>query len=270
MTMEFEVFKERVSRELKLDLNSYKDNQLKRRINTFMTRRKIQDYAAYFQMLTRDREEFSNFVDYLTINVTEFFRDIKAFQELEKSILPALLVVKPRLKIWSAACSNGAEPYSVAIILDELTPQRLHQIEATDLDPNVLETAKRGRYPDDLLRNVPAVRRERYFETEDGMNVVSDEIKKRVNFRRHDLLADSYGNGYDLIVCRNVQIYFTKEAQWRVNGRFSRALRPGGVLFLGASETIFNSSELGLERVAMSFYRRSDKENRLNGGEQVR
>jgi chemotaxis protein methyltransferase CheR len=254
--MEFEEFKSRVARELKLDLNSYKDTQLRRRINTLMVRRKIESYEAYFQMISRDRRAFSDFVDYLTINVTEFFRDVKAFHKLEKMIFPELLAVNPTLKIWSAACSNGAEPYSVAIILNELTPGKRHWIEATDLDPNVLQRAVRGEYPAELLRNVPATRRERYFRSENGRYILDPEIKKRVVFRRHDLLADPYRPGYDLIICRNVQIYFTKEAQWRVNSRFSRALRPGGVLFLGASETIFKASELGLERIAISFYRR--------------
>jgi chemotaxis protein methyltransferase CheR len=254
--MEFEDFKNRVAKDLKLDLNSYKDSQLRRRINALMARRKIKSYEAYFQIISRDRQAFNDFVDYLTINVTEFFRDVKAFHYLEHHVFPELLAVKPLLKIWSAACSNGAEPYSVAIILNELTPGRGHRIEATDLDSNVLQIAERGEYPAELLRNLSPARRERYFRAENGRYVLCPEIKKRVKFRRHDLLADPYGQGYDLIICRNVQIYFTKEAQWRVNSRFSQALRPGGVLFLGASETIFNATELGLERIANSFYRR--------------
>lgn len=263
MMMEFHDFKNRVAKELKLDLNSYKDTQLRRRINTLMTRRKIESYAAYFRMISKDRQAFGDFVDYLTINVTEFFRDLKAFQQLEKTVLPGLLAANPRLKVWSAACSNGAEPYSVAIILNELAPGRHHQIEATDLDPNVLQTATRGVYPTDLLRNVPADRRERYFRNEGGLYALDPQIKKRVIFRRHDLLADPYQSGYDLIICRNVQIYFTREAQWRVNSRFSQALRSGGVLFLGASETILNFVELGLERVTSSFYHKKGIEIKL-------
>ncbi len=264
--MDFQEFKNRVARELKLDLNSYKDTQLQRRINTLMTRKKIGNYAEYYRIISRDRKNFGDFVDYLTINVTEFFRDIRAFQELEKKVLPGLLAANPRLKIWSAACSNGAEPYSVAIILDELTPGRHHRIEATDLDPNVLQTAARGVYPPDLLRNMPVGRREKYFRSENGHYALDPQIKKRVTFRRHDLLADPYGQGFDLIVCRNVQIYFTREAQWRVNSRFSQALRPGGVLFLGASETIFSAAELGLERMTASFYRRAGAKSRLKQG----
>lgn len=255
--MDFQEFKNRVSRELKLDLNSYKDAQLQRRIGTLMTRKRVNNYADYYRVISGDRRQLADFVDYLTINVTEFFRDSRAFQELEKRVLPELLAANPRLKIWSAACSNGAEPYSLVIILDELTPGWRHRIEATDLDPNVLRIAAEGTYPPDLLRNVPAGRREKYFRKENGRYVLDQEIKRRVVFRRHDLLADPYGDGFDLIVCRNVQIYFTKEAQWRVNSRFSRALRPGGVLFLGASETIFSPSELGFERTTISFYRRT-------------
>lgn len=264
--MDFQEFKNRVARDLKLDLNSYKDAQLRRRINTLMIRKKIGSYAEYYRIISGDRQSFADFVDFLTINVTEFFRDIRAFQELEKRVLPELLAGNRRLKIWSAACSNGAEPYSLAIILDELTPGIHHRIEATDLDPNVLQTAVRGLYPPDLLRNMPQSRLEKYFRNENGRYALDPQIKKRVTFRRHDLLADPYGQGFDLIVCRNVQIYFTREAQWRVNSRFSQALRPGGVLFLGASETILNAAEFGLERMAISFYRRTDAGSRFKQG----
>jgi chemotaxis protein methyltransferase CheR len=264
--VDFQEFKNRVARELKLDLNSYKDGQLQRRINTLMTRKKINTYADYYRVISGDRAHFGDFVDYLTINVTEFFRDSRAFQQLEQKVLPELLAGNSRLKIWSAACSNGAEPYSLAIILDELTPGRHHRIEATDLDPNILRTAAEGSYPPDLLRNVPAVRREKYFQRENGRYILVQEIRRRVAFRRHDLLADPFGEGFDLIVCRNVQIYFTKEAQWRVNSRFCRALKPGGVLFLGASETIFSPAELGLERTAICFYRRTGSGGRIKQG----
>ncbi len=254
--MEFQHFRNEVHRKFKLDLNSYKENQLRRRIDNLMQRRRIAGYDEYLRQLSGSPQAFQEFIDYLTINVTEFFRDKKPFHYLEHTVLPEMLKRKPRLKIWSAACSNGAEPYSVAIILDELTPGVLHRIEATDLDPGILRVAAEARYPPDLVRGIEPQRLRRYFTEQDGQYVLSRSIVSRVHFRRHDLLGDPYGSGYDLIICRNVQIYFTREAQEKMNARFSRALVPGGVLFLGSSETIFNAGDLGYERLASCFYRK--------------
>lgn len=253
--MDFATFKEKVKAGFNMDLMSYKEKQLQRRITSLMQRRRINDFGIYFRLLEGDLQARNEFFDYITINVTEFFRDPRAFATLEQVILPRLLARKQLLKIWSAACSNGAEPYSLAILLEELTPGRRHRLEATDIDTRILETAKAGRYAEDLLRNVSAARRSRHFKRlEGGAFAVSEAVKRRVLFRRHDLLINSYGTGYDLIICRNVQIYFTREAQYRINSGFAAALNTGGVLFLGASESLFEYRELGFERVAMSFY----------------
>lgn len=254
--MDFQSFRDQVSARLKLDLNSYKETQLKRRIESLMVRRKIGGYREYLQQLVANPTVFQEFVDYLTINVTEFFRDKKPFEYLEKTVFPEMLKKKSQLKIWSAACSNGAEPYSLTIILDELTPGKRHRLEATDLDPNILKLAANGRYPADLLRNMDPNRVKKYFKQENGFYCLDAGIKSRVLFKRHDLLSDTYGSGYDLIVCRNVQIYFTREAQEKINARFWKALVSGGILFLGSSETIFNYADLGYERIVSCFYRK--------------
>ncbi|MEW5762020.1 MAG: protein-glutamate O-methyltransferase CheR [Bacillota bacterium] len=254
--MTFETFKEKVRAGLGFDLNSYKEKQIRRRIGALMSRRQVADYAAYYRLLVADPAAQREFLDYLTINVTEFFRDPHLFQFLEQRVLPELLARRPFLRVWSAACANGAEPYSVAILLEELTPGRRHRIEATDIDPGILEVARAGRYAADLLRHVSPARRARFFRQENGTWAVADEIRRRVAFRVHDLLTQAYGSGYDLIVCRNVAIYFTREAQERINAGFWRALVPGGVLFVGASESIFNYREIGFEKVGTCFYRK--------------
>ena len=140
--MEFAEFKMQVYKNFGLDLNSYKENQLKRRLDNLLFRYQMKDYRDLLDKMLRDRQEYIKFLDYLTINVSEFFRDAKMFRFLEQEVLPGLIAGGRRLRIWSAACSNGAEPYSVAIILDELTPQTVHRIDATDLDQTILKKAK--------------------------------------------------------------------------------------------------------------------------------
>lgn len=256
--MDFAQFKEAVRREFRLDLLSYKETQLRRRLDVFLARRRIADYGELFRLLRTDRALYEAFLDHLTINVSEFFRDPARFNELEKNILPSLLRTRGTLKIWSAACSNGAEPYSVAIILDELTPGRRHRLEATDIDKNILARAQEGRYPAEAVRNVGAARLARHFSRENGYYLIGGHIRRQVYFRRHDLLTEPFGRDYDLILCRNVTIYFTREAQDRLNRQFTAALAPGGVLFIGGSEMIFNYQELGLDKVSTCFYRKID------------
>lgn len=254
--MDFESFKHRVHTTFNIDLAGYKETQLKRRTGNLMLRRGVTDYLTYYQLLKRDPGAFQEFMDYLTINVTEFFRDPRMFELLEKEVLPELLSRRSFLRIWSAACSNGAEPYSVAMILEDLAPGCHYRIEATDIDKKILEVARRGVYSADLLKNISGVRKEKYFRAEHGSFVLDERLKKRVSFRSHDLLKDPYITGLDLIICRNVQIYFTKDAQDRVMKQFSESLNPGGYLFIGSSETIFNWRELKLEKRHLSFFRK--------------
>ncbi len=253
---DFNRFKERIYQTFGLDLNSYKENQLKRRLDNLLSRKQYPDYQAFSNYLISNRNAWHEFLDYLTINVSEFFRDTKMFQSLENKVLPELLQKKSNLKIWSAACSNGCEPYSLAIILEEISPGRRHQIDATDLDKTILQSAANGVYGADAIRNVPKDRLAKFFTLEQGKYHVANQIKTKVNFKQHNLLADEYTRGYDLIACRNVTIYFTREAQDKVNFRFAGSLNPGGYLFIGGSETIFNYAEIGFEKVSPCFYRK--------------
>lgn len=253
---DFNRFKEKVYQTFGLDLNSYKENQLKRRLDNLLTRKQYADYQSFFNYLNSNRNAWHEFLDYLTINVSEFFRDVKMFQSLEGKVLPELLQKKSSLKIWSAACSNGCEPYSLAIILEEISPGKRHQVDATDLDKTILQAAATGIYGPDAIRNVPKDRLAKYFKQEQGKYHIANQIKTKVSFKQHNLLADNYVKGYDLIACRNVTIYFTREAQDKVNFRFAQALNAGGYLFIGGSETIFNYVELGFEKVSPCFYRK--------------
>jgi len=255
--MDFSNFRDKVYKDFKLNLNAYKENQLKRRLDGLMSKKKVPagDYAGFFRMLTVDKQAYLDFLDTVTINVSEFFRDKSIFAVLEDKIIPQY-TNKGMLKVWSAACSVGCEAYSIAIILNELTPGKRHRIEATDLDRNILQSAQKAVYSKDQVRNVTSQRLARYFKQEGDGYHLDSKIKGMVNFRQHDLLSDNYDQNYDIIVCRNVMIYFTKEAQDILNNKFIKALKKGGVLFIGASEMIFNHKDLGLEKIASCYYLR--------------
>lgn len=249
-------FQKRIYRQFGLNLEGYKEKQLRRRITSLMQSLGINDFNRYFELLVKEEEELLRFLDKVTINVSEFFRNPDIFKVLETKIFPELLKENSRLKIWSAACSNGSEPYSIAIMLDELTPGVRHQIEGTDIDKKILEAAQKGFFEERFLKNVSPQRLQRYFKPQDKGYLLNDEIRSRVQFRHHDLLEDAYGRGYDLIVCRNVTIYFTMEAQDLLYRKFSEALAPGGYLFIGATENMLRYRELGYEKVMPWFYRR--------------
>lgn len=257
--MDFSQFKAKIYKQFALNLDGYKEKQLKRRIDSLMQSQGFKEYHAYFQALISDEEQLSKFLDKVTINVSEFFRNPEIFAVLEKKILPMLLAQKSRLKIWSAACSNGCEPYSVAIIMDEIAPNGIMRLEATDIDKKILEVAKAGRYDLRSLKNVSPQRLAKYFRQEGEQYVINDAIKRKVHFRYHDLLVDSYGTGYDLIICRNVTIYFTPEMQDRLYANFYEALAPGGVLFIGATENMLKYREFGYEKISSWFYQKPER-----------
>ena len=171
------------------------------------------------------------------------------------SELPGLLKKSPRLKIWSAACSNGSEPYTLAMILEKLAPGRGHRIIATDIDDNMLAKAKEGVYNINEIKNVPQQLRDRHFDKNGNEYKIHDSIKQRVDFRHHDLLKDRYESGFDLIVCRNVVIYFTDEAKLKIYTGFFNSLKTDGYLFVGGTERIHNYKAIGFDNPYPFFYR---------------
>ena len=249
-------FKQRFKTKSGIDLNLYKANQMQRRIGNLMTRYGAKSFVQLFQMIEKDKKLFSDFVEYLTINVTEFFRNPDKFTELETKVLPELLKKSPRLNIWSAGCSTGAEPYSLAILLQEKTPATRHRILATDLDVEILAKAKQGIYTDNDLKNLSPTRLKNSFTGSDGRYAIANKIKDCVEFRQHNLLLDRFENSFDLILCRNVVIYFTEEAKDQLYRRFFAALKPGGILFVGGTEAILNFRDMGFTGFLPFFYQK--------------
>lgn len=253
---DWELFKQKLFIKSNINLNDYKPAQMQRRITNLMTRHGVSTYGAFFDRIDRDPQLYKEFIDFLTINVTEFFRTPEKFVELEVKVLPDLLARSSKLNIWSAGCSIGAEPYSLAMILNDITPQSRHRIFATDLDVEMLAKAKKGVYSATELKNIAPARLSKYFRQDAGLYAISEEMKKRVEFQRHNLLLDKFETGFDLILCRNVVIYFTEEAKDALYRRFFAALKPGGVLFVGGTEAILNFRDIGFQHYLPFFYRK--------------
>ncbi|MDY6911143.1 MAG: protein-glutamate O-methyltransferase CheR [Chloroflexota bacterium] len=255
--MEYQYTKKKVRELLDIDLENYKEQQMRRRLTSFVDRSKAPDVGTYFTNAEKNNQMLKELQDFLTINVSEFFRDERQFGKLETVVMPELLKNNSKLKIWSAGCSIGAEPYTLAIMLTELSPDTKHQIVASDLDNTILSHAKAGGpYSDQDVKNVSPQRLTKYFTKKDDEYWVIDSIKNKVDFKRHNLLTDIYEKQCDLILCRNVVIYFTDAAKLKINQGFLDSLKDGGVLFVGGSEIIFDSAKLGFESIIPSFYRR--------------
>ncbi|MGC8783557.1 MAG: CheR family methyltransferase [Armatimonadota bacterium] len=254
-------FCEQVKRKTGLDLQQYKRPQMERRLRSMAERVGAYNLEEYWGVLERDAQQFAYFLDRITINVSELFRNPEKFEELRRVILPQLRRLSGSLKVWSAGCSYGAEPYSLAILLEEMSPLS-YQILATDVDESILSKAKEGIFTAEDMRNVSPEWKQKYFVQQGNRYQVKPELKRNINFRKHNLLADPFETGFHLIVCRNVVIYFTEEAKDRLYVRFFQSLVPGGVLFVGSTERIFNYREIGYEMPLSFFYRKPATELR--------
>lgn len=255
MAYDYEYFIKAIYNLTTIDLGSYKEKQMKRRIDTLIEKHKIVGYDNYVNFLKSNKEAYEEFVSYLTINVSEFYRNPDQWELLDKEIIPELISkFGKNLKIWSAACSTGDEPYSLVMALSKHIPLNQIKIYATDLDVQILEKAKLGLYNAKSIANVPAEFKKKYFTEIGGSYKISDEIKSRVEFRKHNLLKDSYPINYNLIVCRNVLIYFTEEAKVEVFKKFYTSLANKGVLFIGSTEQIINYKEIGYTRKNSFYY----------------
>lgn len=255
---EYNYLKEQILRVTGIDLESYKSQQMRRRLDGFLSRIPGSGVGPYCEILQKDPEAQQRLKDFLTINVSEFFRDNEQFHVLKTKILPELVSKNPSsIKIWSAGCSIGAEPYSVAMILDEINPQCSYRILATDLDQTILAQAKAGGpYKENDLKNVNKLQLTKYFTHTDRKYTVVDRLKSKIDFRQQNLLKANYPKDFDLIICRNVVIYFTDDAKRKINQGFYNSLKDNGILFIGGTEALLDAQELGFKRLVTSFYTR--------------
>jgi chemotaxis protein methyltransferase CheR len=176
---------------------------------------------------------------------------------LEKDIFPFLLErFSGNLKIWSSACSTGDEPYSLAMLLSKFVPLNKIKIIATDIDKQVLEKARLGLYKEKSIEGLPKEFKSKYLKQVGSSYQITDDIKKCIEFKQLNLLKDSYPTQCDLIVCRNVLIYFTDEAKDGIYRKFNKSLKKDGILFVGSTEQIIQSAEYSFSPMKSFFYKK--------------
>lgn len=257
MVYDYEYFIKEVEKLTQIDLSAYKQNQMKRRIDALITKHKIDGYEPYVKVLKTDKVKYDEFVDYITINVSEFYRNPEQWKFLSEKVFPELVKdFGQTLKIWSAACSTGDEPYSLVMALSDFVPLNRIQIMATDINDQVIEKAKIGLYSEKSIASVPESKKKEFFAKNGNFYQISDKVKKCVTFKQHNLLKDPYPTGMHLIVCRNVLIYFTEEAKDEIFEKYYRSLANNGVLFIGSTEQILKYKEIGYKRMDSFFYRK--------------
>ncbi len=257
--MDYEQFKEQVLALTKINLHMYKEKQMKRRIDSLIAKHKINGYKDYVDAIKKDAKLFEEFVNYLTINVSEFWRNPDQWKVLEELVMPELIKMSGKnLKVWSAACSTGDEPYSLVMLMSKFMPLSNIKVLATDIDKQVLEKARVGLYNEKSLAGLPKEFKDKYFTKIGESNYqISEEIKRCVEFKEGNLLADKYPTGLDLILCRNVVIYFTDEAKTEIYKKFNESLKTGGYLFVGSTEQIINYKELNYSSFKSFFYKKN-------------
>jgi chemotaxis protein methyltransferase CheR len=252
-------FQQRVETRLRIRLTQYKPDQMRRRLMSLAQKNRTDSFAAFAAAMERDPATLSEFLDKMTINVTELLRNPDRFGELTSKILPELLAQRKTapLSVWSAGCSYGAEAYTMALLLHELQPTAAHKIKGTDIDLAVLARAERPSFNAADMINLSPARRTAHFMELCGTYQPLSHLKNKVRFGPHDLLGDAYPKAeYDLILCRNVVIYFNDDAKERIYRGFFQALRPGGVLFVGGTERLSNHRAIGFELLRPFFYRK--------------
>ncbi|MCR4650721.1 MAG: protein-glutamate O-methyltransferase CheR [Lachnospiraceae bacterium] len=257
MAYDYDAFCKDILLLTKIDLVNYKQVQMKRRIDALITKERYPGYKEFVDSLRNDRKRLAEFVEYMTINVSEFYRNPEQWEILTNRVFPDLIErFGDRLNIWSAACSTGDEPYSLVMALSEHLPLDKIKITATDISDEVVAKAKLGLYSDKTILNVPDKFKQKYFTRNGEFYQISDEIKRRVTFKHHNLLKDDFLKDQHLIVCRNVLIYFTDEAKDTIFRKYYDSLAEGGVLFIGSTEQILKYREMGYSRLDSFFYRK--------------
>jgi chemotaxis protein methyltransferase CheR len=240
---DFELYRKLVYDESGIHFSTTNRSILESRLKERLRDKKIESLKEYYQLIVRDKEELKTFLDTVTTNLTRFFRNQAHFDAIEKFVVPILLKQRAserRLRFWSAGCSTGEEPYTIAMLLREVLPAGWSfEVIASDISLKSLMVGKEGFYADGRLQGVPESYLGKYFEKKPGGYQIRDDLRRTVRFDYHNLKNDSGLRNLDVIFCRNVLIYFDEAAQKAAVERFWDATSAHGFLFIGHSESLF-------------------------------
>ncbi|HJP59829.1 MAG TPA: protein-glutamate O-methyltransferase CheR [Gemmatimonadaceae bacterium] len=253
----FRTLMDKITRDSGFRCASYKDKCLRRRIAVRMRAKGAATAHEYSGVLDTDPREYERLLRSLTVNVTKFFRNPETYAAVEKKVVPELWGTGDNLRVWSAGCASGEEPYSVAILFhkhahETKSCERLSTVDilGTDIDNEVLGEGERGIYAESALVETPLALRDRYFPQVAGLHTMVPEVRQLVRFAHDDLLAFKPPvSDVHLLLCRNVIIYFERDAQDKLFAEFHRVLAPGGFLVLGKVETLLGDARALFEPV---------------------
>lgn len=240
-----------------LDLLQYKRGQMERRVRTFVGRQEARSLSDYLAVLRQDAAELDRFLDRVTINVSQLWRNPEQWEALGREVIPQLAEAR-RIRVWSAGCSYGAECYTIAAVCLEYAPDARVEVKGTDIDPRMLARARAGVFSQEDVRTVPAALLKRWFDgTDEGWHA-KPELSRVISFDRADLLSmPAPAAAYDLVLCRNVVIYFTEDVRDRLHARLASSLRSGGFLVVGSTERVSGAEEMGLTLTRPFTYRKA-------------
>ncbi len=258
-------FSQLIYENLGIKLDETNQEMLKARLNRLMLKSNIKNYSDYFKELTANKGApiWSEFVDEITTHMTSFFREdgqFKFIQENIKSItqINQRIIQNNEIRVWSAACSSGEEPYTIAMVLKEALPENIKiKILASDISNGIIQKAQGGVYPQEIKQNVAPLLLDKYFKLKDGSYNISEEIKSMITFRTFNLMNEfPFKNTFDMIFCRNVMIYFDNKTQSNLVNKFYNFLPKNGMLFIGSSESLAKIDHIKLKYVRPSVYMR--------------
>ncbi|MCY0875635.1 MAG: protein-glutamate O-methyltransferase CheR [Firmicutes bacterium] len=252
---EFALFAARLAEIKSVDLHQYKRTQMERRLTSLRDKRGFSSWLRYLEAAVATPELMDELLDRMTINVSAFFRNPLRWDTLRYLVLPQLQAQAP-LRVWSAACSTGQEPYSLAILLAESGALRQSTLLATDVDERALQIAQKGAYLHTEVAMLPAQMQKTYFVPDGDHSQVVLALREHVQFLRHDLCQEPFFTTFDLILCRNMMIYLTDFAKERLYRKFCQSLRVGGILFVGSTEQIIRPEKYGFVQIYPFFYQR--------------
>ncbi len=242
---EFDLFRKVIYAESGITFSETNRSILDSRLKERLRETKLATVQEYYRLITSDKEEMKLLLDSVTTNLTRFFRNQPHFDAFERYIVPRLIEMKKtqvdkKIRVWSAGCSTGEEPYTIAMILKDILPSPYtFEITASDISLKSLMVGKQGFYPESRVGGIPDKYLKRFFTQTDAGYQVTDELMKTIRFDYHNLKYDSGARNLDVVFCRNVLIYFDEAAQLEVINRFWDAMAPHSFLFIGHSESLF-------------------------------